>query len=123
MINPANGKFIPEKFAYIKKIIFESFLVILDRYKISSSILAACINICIEKSEKSEKSHNSHNSHISHVIFCKIYIVHFCPIIGTTFSVHSPTCHAACIKIYMRFLRLLRHFFLICSLSEEIVSL
>ena len=35
----------------------------------------------------------------AHIIFCKIYIVHFCPIIGTTFSVHSPTCHAACIKI------------------------
>ena len=26
--------------------------------------------------------------------FCKIYIVHFCPIVGTTFNVHSPTCHA-----------------------------
>ena len=51
------------------------------------------MKICIEKSEKSE------NSHISHIIFCKIYIVHFCSIIGTTFSVHSPTCHAACIKI------------------------
>jgi len=32
------------KFAYIKKIIFDSFLVILDK-KISSSILAACIKI------------------------------------------------------------------------------
>ena len=54
------------------------------------------VKICIEKSEISQ---NSHNSHFSHIIFCKIYIVHFYPIIGTTFSVHCPACHAACIKI------------------------
>ena len=66
---------------------------ILDRYKKSSSDFAACIKICTENCD------NFENSHISHIIFCKIYIVHFYPIIGKTFSVHSPTCHAACIKI------------------------
>ena len=54
------------------------------------------IKICAENCDNFE---NSHISHISHIIFCKINIVHFCPIIGTTFSVHYPTCHAACIKI------------------------
>ena len=48
-------------------IFFDSFLVILDRYKKSSSDFAACIKICAENCDNFE---NSHISHFSHIIFC-----------------------------------------------------